>query len=184
MIISPLIRMNTQTRITLHELNDLSEEIASEFFGTCCASTAWIRAMIGSRPFANRDDLNRRAEELWFALSADDWLEAFEGHPRIGDVDSLRKKFAHTKDLAAGEQSGADGAEAATLIALKHGNDEYFAKFGFIFIVCATGKTAGEMLAILQERLPHDRDGELRIAAAEQNKITLLRIEKGLSPGA
>jgi OHCU decarboxylase len=112
------------------------------------------------------------------ALVEADWLEAFAAHPLIGDVDSLRKKYGATRDLAAGEQAGAAGAGAATLQELADLNRSYREMFGFIFIVFATGKSADEMLANLRSRLGNSRDEELRNAAAEQIKITRLRLEK------
>jgi OHCU decarboxylase len=105
-------------------------------------------------------------------------LAAFAAHPRIGDVDSLRTKFAHTKTWASGEQAGVDAASEDTLIRLADGNDAYFDRFGYIFIVCATGKSADQMLALLEARLPNDAVTELPIAAAEQRKITQLRLQK------
>jgi 2-oxo-4-hydroxy-4-carboxy-5-ureidoimidazoline decarboxylase len=134
--------------------------------------------MTNRRPFASGDEVLQSADAIWNSLDRPDRLEAFAAHPRIGDLDSLRKKFATTADLACGEQSGVAGAGEYVIRALAEGNREYEAKFGHIFIVCATGKTSAEMLAILRERLPNDPDTELCIAAAEQAKITRLRLEK------
>ena len=111
-------------------------------------------------------------------MTAADWREAFAHHPKIGDVESLRRKFASTSVWTAGEQSGVVGAEEAVLTALAEGNAAYEARFGYIFIVCATGKSAGEMLEILQTRLLSGPRTELRVAAEEQKKITRLRLEK------
>jgi 2-oxo-4-hydroxy-4-carboxy-5-ureidoimidazoline decarboxylase len=118
------------------------------------------------------------AEEQWYECTEADWLEAFTHHPKIGDIDSLKKKFASTATWAAGEQSGAAAASQKVLEDLAKGNDDYEKKFGFIFIVCATGKTAEEMLQLLQDRLPNKKEDELKIAMDEQNKITKLRLEK------
>jgi 2-oxo-4-hydroxy-4-carboxy-5-ureidoimidazoline decarboxylase len=108
-----------------------------------------------------------------------DILEALQHHPRIGaDLGELRKKYASTATWAAGEQSGAAAADEATLVALRDGNVEYEKRFGHIFVVCATGKTAGEMLALLQARMHNDPQRELGVAAAEQAKITRIRLEK------
>ena len=107
-----------------------------------------------------------------------DWLEAFAAHPRIGDLDALRKKFASTANWCAGEQAGVAAADEAVLTALADGNRAYEARFGYIFIVCATGKSAAEMLAILTARLANDPEVELKVATAEQAKITRLRLEK------
>ncbi len=107
-----------------------------------------------------------------------DWLQAFASHPRIGDRDALRAKFAATGAWTAHEQSGVDGAPEDLLGELAEENCRYEARFGYIFIVCATGKTAGEMLALLKERLTNDAGLELKIAAGEQAKITRIRLEK------
>ena len=123
-------------------------------------------------------ELLEDAEEVWYQCSEEDWKEAFSYHPKIGDMESLTKKFASTAEWAAGEQSGVNAASKETIEALAAGNKEYEAKFGHIFIICATGKTAGEMLADLQTRLQNSREVEMEIAAEEQNKITKLRIEK------
>jgi 2-oxo-4-hydroxy-4-carboxy-5-ureidoimidazoline decarboxylase len=108
-----------------------------------------------------------------------DLLEAFSHHPEIGaDIASLRQRFASTAAWSAAEQAGVAGADDATLEALRDGNVRYREKFGYVFLVCATGKTAAEMLALLRARLAHDADAELQVAAAEQAKITRLRLEK------
>ena len=134
--------------------------------------------MIAGGKFSSDQELMARAERVWGSLVEDDYLEAFLAHPRIGDVDSLRQKYANTKAIAGDEQSGVDSADEATLIRLAQANDEYFDKFGFIFIVCATGKSAKQMLEILESRLPNSRDAEVANAGAEQLKITKLRLEK------
>lgn len=170
--------------VTIEQLNGASDAVAAEAFERCCGSSAWVRAMLASRPFASSEGLHDAADACAAALEERDWLEAFSHHPRIGDVASLRAKFASTAKWAGGEQAGAAAADEATLHALAKGNDDYFARFGFIFIVCATGLSAAEMLARLQARLPHERAEELRMAAAEQNKITHLRLEKLLREDA
>lgn len=135
--------------------------------------------MLQARPFATPQALLSEADRVWSALEARDYLEAFSHHPQIGaDLAELQKKFAITAAWSASEQSGAATANVETLRALRDENRDYLARFGFIFIVCATGKSAEEMLALLRERLPNDPDTELQIAAAEQAKITRLRLEK------
>lgn len=166
--------------MTIDELNRLSAEDAAEHFFRCCGCRAWASGMAGARPYRDLAGVHEKAESLWAMSSRADWLEAFTAHPRIGDVNSLRAKFANTKAWASGEQSGVDAAAEATLNALAAGNTEYEAKFGFIFIVCATGKSADQMLEILRGRLPNDAEREVRIAAGEQMKITHLRIDKWL----
>jgi len=132
-------------------------------------------------PFFPADDLVELledAEEQWFKCSEEDWKRAFAQHPKIGDIDSLKKKFASTAAWASGEQSGVNAASQNTIEALAEANKKYEDKFGYIFIVCATGKSAEEMLEILLSRLPNDPEEEIEIAADEQNKITKLRLEK------
>lgn len=159
-------------------LNAMPPDAARDALLRCCGSRRWAEAMTVRRPFASADDVLRAAAAIEADLSRDDWLEAFAAHPRIGDIDSLRKKFATTADWASGEQAGVAGADETVIRALADGNREYEAKFGHTFIVSATGKSAAEMLAILRERLNNDPDTELRIAGAEQAKITRLRLEK------
>lgn len=134
--------------------------------------------MIGCRPFQNKDKLFELAEKIWFALTRNDWLEAFSHHPKIGDTEALQKKFQQTQPWTENEQAGVKGASADALKDLAAGNRLYKDKFGYIFIVCATGKSADEMLALLKERLENDPEAELLIAAKEQNKITRLRLGK------
>src|SRR5947207_2558399 len=111
--------------------------------------------MTEHRPFATAAEMLEASDELWSGLSADDWKEAFAHHPRIGDIKSLRAKFASTSQWAEGEQSGVRGTSENILKALADGNKLYEAKFGYIFIVCATGKSAEEMLGLLNQRLNH-----------------------------
>ncbi len=121
------------------------------------------------------------SDAAWAATGEAEWLEAFAHHPRIGGKDALRAKFAATQSWAQGEQAGAAAAGEAVLDALAAGNAAYEAKFGHIFIVCATGKSAAEMLDLLKSRLPNDAPAEKRLAAVEQHKITKIRLEKLLS---
>ena len=135
--------------------------------------------MLRARPFASSAALLSEADAVWNRLEARDYLEAFAHHPEIGaDLSELRKKFSSTAELSLGEQAGATTASEKTLLALRAGNRAYRARFGYSFIVCATGKSALEMLALLEQRLPNPDDSELSVAAAEQAKITRLRLEK------
>jgi 2-oxo-4-hydroxy-4-carboxy-5-ureidoimidazoline decarboxylase len=134
--------------------------------------------MLACRPFGSRVDLLTAARDQWNALESADWREAFAHHPKIGDRDALAARFPTTHELAAREQAGIAGAGAGVLDALAEGNRRYEEKFGYIFIVCATGKSAPDILALLEARLPNDEATELRIAAAEQAKITELRLQK------
>lgn len=128
------------------------------------------------RPFGNERRLLFAARNEWFGLTEADWLEAFAHHPRIGDRPSLAERFPATHDLSSQEQVAVGAAHADVLTELAESNQKYFDRFGFIFIVCATGKTAPEMLQLLRDRLAHDRATELRIAADEQAKITAQRL--------
>jgi 2-oxo-4-hydroxy-4-carboxy-5-ureidoimidazoline decarboxylase len=164
--------------VNLAELNNLTTQAAIEAFATCCTSDTWISGMEQARPFKDVEHAQQVALDVWGKCSEPDLLQAFEGHPKIGDVSSLRKKYANTKGLASNEQSGVNVATEDTLQALADGNNEYDDKNGFIFIVYATGKSAAQMLDILNARLPNDRATELKNAATEQSKITALRINK------
>jgi 2-oxo-4-hydroxy-4-carboxy-5-ureidoimidazoline decarboxylase len=159
-------------------LNSGPEAEAEAALLRCCGSRRWVQAMLARRPFANAEAVWLAASEIEASLLRADWLEAFAAHPRIGDIDSLKKKFATTAAWAKGEQAGVAGAADEILLALAEGNRLYEQRFGHIFIVCATGKSAGEMLTLLLARLPNSPEDELPIAAAEQAKITRLRLEK------
>jgi 2-oxo-4-hydroxy-4-carboxy-5-ureidoimidazoline decarboxylase len=160
----------------LRELNEAPADAVRAIFFRACGSTRWVDRMMARRPFANDAKLFFAARNEWFGLTEQDWLEAFSHHPRIGDRAALEARFPETHDLSAKEQSRVGEAGEDVLRALAAGNNDYFDKFGFTFIVCATGKSAEEMLALLRERLPHDRATELRLAAEEQAKITALRL--------
>jgi 2-oxo-4-hydroxy-4-carboxy-5-ureidoimidazoline decarboxylase len=168
----------TLSTVNLERFNALTSPELQEALTRCCGSHRWVEAMMAQHPYADVETLFRAAEDNWFSLSKEDWLEAFTHHPKIGDLDSLRAKFANTRDWAEGEQSGVESAAEEMIQALAAGNQEYEARFGYIFIVCATGKSAEEMLSLLQGRLNNDPDTELRIAAGEQLKITRIRLEK------
>lgn len=169
--------------MTLHELNILSQPQLKEELSKCCGSSAWVKMMMTYFPADDLVELLEDAENMWYQCNEEDWKEAFIHHPKIGDVESLTKKFASTAHptaigWASGEQSGVKAASKQTIEALAEGNRQYEKKFGYIFIVCATGKSAEEMLEILQSRLPNNPEDEIQLAAEEQNKITKLRIEK------
>ena len=167
--------------MTLGEVNSLSPEIATEAFTKCCGSSTWVQKMVAARPFADAEGFFAKAHACWAECSEVDGLEAFTHHPKIGGTAELEKKFASTSTWAAGEQASVREASLAVLQALADGNVAYEEKFGYIFIVCATGKSATEMLALLQERLPNSTADEIKIAMAEQMKITIIRLEKLLN---
>lgn len=162
----------------LQKLNSMSESEAREALAKCCGAKAWVDQVFARAPFQHHRALLDASAEAFSKFTKDDWLEAFSHHPKIGGKDVLRTKFASTKTWAEGEQSGAAAASEKTLEDLARLNAEYEKKFGIIFIVCATGKSADEMLAILKERITHDLPVEMCKAAGEQTKITNLRLEK------
>lgn len=157
-------------------LDEAPADEARRLLTACCGSSRWVDRMMRRRPYGSREALDEVARDEWLALGPDDWREAFAHHPQIGDREALRTRFAATRRLSEREQSGVADASDAVLDALAAGNRAYEDRFGFIFIICATGKSAGEMLARLRERLANDPAQELLIAAGEQAKITALRL--------
>jgi 2-oxo-4-hydroxy-4-carboxy-5-ureidoimidazoline decarboxylase len=155
----------------IKRLNALEPEEARRQFLNCCGSTVWAERILQFRPFSNVREMHADATDLLAELSEADWKEAFGRHPRIGTTAGVSKWSAQ-------EQKGVDGAAQQTLAELAELNDAYFAKFGYIYIVCATDKSAAEMLELLKLRLAHDPKKELIYAAAEQAKITHLRLDK------
>jgi len=166
----------------LNNFNKKSRASAKESLFQCCGSTNWVNQLIKHFPFSSEQALVEKATQIWYESCAEsDWREAFTHHPKIGDVKSLEKKFAATKHLAGKEQAGVATATAATIQQLAQANTDYEEKNGFIFIVCATGKSADEMLRLLQDRLNNSPAEELHIAMGEQHKITIIRFKKLLS---
>jgi OHCU decarboxylase len=163
---------------SLNRLNELSADEAEAEFLKCCGSKRWARSMTSVRPFAGVEDLLAKADSLWWCLGGEDWLEAFRAHPKIGEKKAAASQSEQARSWSAQEQSGVADAAAETRAELAARNQEYEDHFGFIFIVCATGKTSAEMLAILTERLQNEAETELQVAAEEQRKITQLRLEK------
>jgi 2-oxo-4-hydroxy-4-carboxy-5-ureidoimidazoline decarboxylase len=149
---------------------------AQRLLSACCGSTRWVDAMLPRRPFRGREQLLTAARDEWFRLTPDDWREAFAHHPKIGDREALRKRFPDTHHWSEREQAGAANASLDVLDELAEANRAYEARFGYIFIVCATGKSAEEMLTILRGRLANDPAQEIAIAAREQAKITAIRL--------
>jgi 2-oxo-4-hydroxy-4-carboxy-5-ureidoimidazoline decarboxylase len=164
--------------MTIAEFDHLNIEEKKKLLYQCCGSTVWVEKMLTVPPIDDLIELFEDAEEKWYECSEKDWKEAFSNHPKIGDIESLKKKFASTAQWASGEQAGVNTATEKILEKLAEGNKLYEDKFGYIFIICATGKPAEEMLKNLEERLTNDPEDEIKIAAGEQNKITQLRLEK------
>lgn len=158
------------------EIDGATPDVAQGLLTRACGSTRWVTRMVQRRPFRGHSRLLAAARVEWFGLSEADWLEAFAHHPRIGDRASLAARFPVTHELSSKEQSGVGAAAEDVLTALVDANNAYVERFGFIFIVCATGKSAEEMLEMLRDRLSNDRATELRRAAEEQAQITALRL--------
>jgi OHCU decarboxylase len=154
--------------MTLRELNQSTD--AEDALLRCCGSTRWAQLMASARPFASMQALMAAADECWNALERRDWLEAFAAHPRIGE--------RAADPWAAREQAGTAGAALTVLERLAQANRAYEARFGYIFIVCASGKTADQMSRIAEQRLTNDPHRELLVAAEEQRSISRLRLEK------
>jgi allantoicase len=151
---------------------------------SCCGSAAWVRGMADQvSALTSMADVHKRARDVWAALAPSDWDEAFKAHPRIGEKKAEGPQSTVAKAWSSTEQSKVEQASASVLEELGAINRAYEQRFGRIYIVCATGKTAEEMLAIAKERMGSDPETELRRAADEQRKITELRLEKLLLGG-
>ena len=155
-------------------LNALPEPQARAALGKCCGAARWIDRMVAARPFADDAAVHTAAAWTWWELSREEWLQAFAAHPRIGD--RPREEWADR------EQAGMRTAAQATRRALEVGNRAYEERFGHVFLICASGRSAAEMLNELRRRLENDPAEELRVAAGEQAKITRLRLERLVEP--
>jgi len=165
--------------MTFEEFNQLKPGEAKVELLKCCGSEHWVDQMIEHLPFQNSNTLFQKAHDIWYdECSKKDWLEAFKYHPKIGDISSLKEKYANSKNWASTEQSGTKSASEETIENLAKVNKAYEDKFGYIFIVCATRKSAHEMLTLAEARLKNDSDVEIHLAMGEQQKITLIRLQK------
>jgi allantoicase len=167
--------------LRLRWLNAMHDDDANEMFRGCCGADAWASEMSARLPFDDPKALYQAADEVWGGLDRDDWLEAFRAHPRIGGRETEHDATEQSRDWSAGEQAGMGEANRDTVSRMERLNDAYYEKHGFIFIIFASGKSADEMLAALEERLENDTETEIDNAAEEQRKITRLRLEKWLS---
>jgi 2-oxo-4-hydroxy-4-carboxy-5-ureidoimidazoline decarboxylase len=165
-------------KVSVAELNAMPGGQASELLVECCAASRWVAGMLARRPFKSRAAVLSTADEIWRSLDSADWREAFSHHPRIGERKSAVPQSERGSAWAAGEQSGVERADDDVRRALAATNREYEQRFGYIYIVFATGKSAEEILALARQRLQNDPDVELRTAAEEQRKITRLRLDK------
>jgi 2-oxo-4-hydroxy-4-carboxy-5-ureidoimidazoline decarboxylase len=163
----------------LQAWNAADEVSATDTMLACCGAQNWASAMVALRPISNVFELSEAADRVWGTMGETDWIEAFACHPRIGERKTAQAS-AKSAAWSAQEQSSADSAESTVSQELADGNEQYAAQFGFSYIVCATGKTAGEMLTILKRRLKNDRATELREAAEQQRQITQIRLGKWL----
>ncbi len=152
--------------------------MSNKLLSNCCGASKWVSAMAKKYPYKSFEEMKKVSDKVWKTCKEEDYLEAFTHHPKIGDLKSLKNKFKSTKKWAGNEQSGVNEALPNTLKALAKANKDYEEKFGFIFIVCATGKSAQEMLDILNSRIGNTYKKEIKIAAAEQAKITDIRLKK------
>lgn len=162
-------------------LNALSTDEARATLARCCGAARWVAGMLARRPWASTAALYADAEMTWQALGREDFLEAFAHHPRIGargDEAGHKPRDEGGAAWSRQEQARVGDADAETRRALLDANERYLHRFGYIFIVCATGKSAAEMLSLLEERFGNDPARELAIAAGEQARITRLRLEK------
>jgi OHCU decarboxylase len=162
----------------LEQLNHAAPEAAKTQFLNCCGSQKWAQMMTEARPFPNVYALLEKAEQIWLGLEPEDWLEAFAAHPKIGERKAAPSQQAQSARWSQSEQSGAQSAAESVLDQLAEANRLFEERFGFIFIVCATGKSAEEMLEICRERLNNDVNEEIRVAAEQQRKITEIRLKK------
>lgn len=170
--------MPSNLQTDLERLNLLPTREAEKEFLKCCGSQRWAKRMVDARPFASVEELMAKADRIWWELEPQDWLEAFHSHPKIGEKKAAAATSTEAQKWSEAEQAGTRGSAPGTMQALADLNRKYEEKFGYIFIVCATGKSSEEMLEILRERMNKVPEDELSIAAGEQAKITQLRLNK------
>lgn len=168
----------TEQSENLSWLNDLSATEAKQQLLQCCGSRLWAETVIARRPYKDFATLIQTSEDIWWQLDSNAWLEAFKSHPKIGEKKAAATGTARTESWSENEQSGMTKASEQTTETLAKLNSDYEQKFGYIFIVCASGKSSEEMLELLKSRLANEPAEELPIAAAEQAKITRLRLAK------
>ncbi len=162
--------------MTIQDLNTMDQRKLREYLYECCGCTSWSKMMLTHFPAEDISELLENAKEAWYECSEDEWKEAFAQHPRIGDLKALEEKYSSTP--AAGEQAAVMTAPPETLRELADANREYEDKFGYIFIVFASGKSPEEMLEIIRARMKNSPAVEIKVAADEQAKIMGMRLEK------
>eukprot|EP01038_Epipyxis_sp_PR26KG_P012653 gene12653-16963_t len=144
----------------------------------CCGSNQWVSEMLLMKPFSSIENIIELSDQIWWSLPLAEWMMAFAAHPKIGDKSALKKKFSEPHSWEGEEQSGANSAADTVLEKLSQLNEDYELRHGFIFLICATGKTAEEMLSAIELRIDNDTADEIKIAAGEQSKIVQLRLIK------
>lgn len=160
------------------EFDDLSDGAAAQLLTSCCGAKGWVGGMLARRPFGAMEQLLDAADELWLGLSESDWREAFDHHPRIGTRTSAAPQDTRARTWSSQEQAGMDAASTATRERLRAANALYEARFGYICIICAAGRSADELLSITHARLANEPAAEIHIAAEEQRRITRLRLAR------
>lgn len=168
-----MTNVSRPNELSVAELNELPEPAVREVLMSCCAAGSWVDEIVSGRGYASIDELLARSDAAVAALTEEQLGEALAGHPRIGD-----RRAASTPGWSAQEQAGVSAADEELAAALADGNAEYERRFGHIYLVCATGKSGQELLAILRERLSNDRDAEWKAVAAELAKINQIRLRK------
>ena len=165
--------------ITLAAFDELSRNSAIALLRECCGSSEWAARMERGRPYASLDALLQKSDEVWWGLRTSDWLEAFRAHPKLGDAPATTS--SRSADWSRGEQARiVENTDARD--ELRRLNRGYEERFGWIFILCATGKSASDVVSALQRRMKNDEAAELREAAEQQNQITRLRLRKAFEP--
>jgi 2-oxo-4-hydroxy-4-carboxy-5-ureidoimidazoline decarboxylase len=160
--------------------NALDQEAAARAVLPCCGSHAWAAALADARPFGSVDELVATSSTVWRALPEEAWQEAFESHPRIGEQKAQGHASAESLHSSTQEQAVALSADESAKLALKAANQRYEERFGRIFIVCANGRSAGEILSALERRMTNDAAAEILEAAEQQRQITELRLKRWL----
>jgi 2-oxo-4-hydroxy-4-carboxy-5-ureidoimidazoline decarboxylase len=165
---------------TVAELNRLSEDAVLQDLRSCCSSDRWIAAVAAGRPYADEAGLLAASDAAVAGMSEADLGNALAGHPRIGD----RRAEASPGSWSGQEQAGVRGADDGLRQSLDEGNAEYERRFGHIYLACATGRSAAELLAFLRERLGNDRETEWSVVASELAKINRIRLRKLIGAGS
>lgn len=163
----------------LERWNSLGTADAAREVLPCCGSRVWAEGLAGRRPFGSAEELSATSDAVWWALPETDWQEAFDSHPRIGQQHA-RSATAESLEWSTREQRAAMSPDEELKAALAEGNRRYEEKFGRIFVVCASGRSAAEILAILEQRMENSADVELKEAAEQQRQITQLRLRRWL----